>query len=66
MIPQLALALGATAVSVGKILLPALAQDGAAGVQKVLNEITGELNRVMSLTGSADLSRIDPAVIHRA
>jgi isopentenyl diphosphate isomerase/L-lactate dehydrogenase-like FMN-dependent dehydrogenase len=61
-----ALALGATAVSVGRILLPALAQDGAAGVQKVLDQITAELNWVMSLTGSADLSRIDPAVIHRA
>jgi isopentenyl diphosphate isomerase/L-lactate dehydrogenase-like FMN-dependent dehydrogenase len=59
-----ALALGATAVSVGKILLPALSQDGAAGVQKTFEEITAELNWAMSLTGSADLSRIDPGVIH--
>jgi isopentenyl diphosphate isomerase/L-lactate dehydrogenase-like FMN-dependent dehydrogenase len=61
-----ALALGATAVSVGRILLPALVQDGAAGVQKVLDQITAELNWVMSLTGSPDLSRIDPAVIQKA
>jgi isopentenyl diphosphate isomerase/L-lactate dehydrogenase-like FMN-dependent dehydrogenase len=61
-----ALALGATAVSVGRILLPAFAKDGAAGVQRTLEEITAELNWAMSLTGAADLSRIDPAVIHRA
>jgi isopentenyl diphosphate isomerase/L-lactate dehydrogenase-like FMN-dependent dehydrogenase len=42
-----------------------LAQDGAAGAQRVIEEITAELKRVMDLTGSADISRIDPAVIHR-
>jgi isopentenyl diphosphate isomerase/L-lactate dehydrogenase-like FMN-dependent dehydrogenase len=61
-----ALALGATAVSVGRTLLPALAKDGAAGVQRTLEEITAELNWAMCLTGSADPGHIDPAVIHRA
>ena len=61
-----ALALGARAVSVGKILLPALAKDGAAGVQRTIEEITAELNWAMSLAGSADLSRIDPGALHRA
>jgi isopentenyl diphosphate isomerase/L-lactate dehydrogenase-like FMN-dependent dehydrogenase len=60
-----ALALGATAVSVGKVLMPALAKDGAAGAQKTIEEITVELKRTMDLTGSADLSRINPAMIHR-
>jgi isopentenyl diphosphate isomerase/L-lactate dehydrogenase-like FMN-dependent dehydrogenase len=60
-----ALALGATAVSVGRILLPALAKEGAAGAQKTLEEITAELNWAMSLTGAADLSRIDPGTLHR-
>ncbi|AEF85419.1 (S)-2-hydroxy-acid oxidase [Treponema primitia ZAS-2] len=58
-----ALALGATAVSVGKVIMPALKNDGAPGVQKVFEEITAGLNWVMSLTGSRDLEHIDPAVL---
>jgi isopentenyl diphosphate isomerase/L-lactate dehydrogenase-like FMN-dependent dehydrogenase len=60
-----ALALGASAVSVGRVLLPALAGDGAAGVQKTLEEITAELAWAMSLTGSADLGRINSGLLRR-
>jgi isopentenyl diphosphate isomerase/L-lactate dehydrogenase-like FMN-dependent dehydrogenase len=57
-----ALALGASAVSVGRALMAGL-KDGEAGVQKILEEFTGELRWAMNLTGSPDLNHIDPAVI---
>ncbi|MFP3153527.1 alpha-hydroxy-acid oxidizing protein [Lachnospiraceae bacterium ZAX-1] len=58
-----ALALGATAVSVGKAVMTGLAANGADGVQKVLSDITEELNWAMNLTGSYDISDIDPTII---
>jgi isopentenyl diphosphate isomerase/L-lactate dehydrogenase-like FMN-dependent dehydrogenase len=60
-----ALALGATAVSVGRAVMAGLSDDGADGVRKVLEDITEELRWVMNLTGSCDVSRIDPTVIWR-
>jgi isopentenyl diphosphate isomerase/L-lactate dehydrogenase-like FMN-dependent dehydrogenase len=59
-----ALALGAKAVGVGKALIKRLATEGAAGVQKVLEEITEELQWAMNLTGSPDPEHIDPNLIH--
>jgi isopentenyl diphosphate isomerase/L-lactate dehydrogenase-like FMN-dependent dehydrogenase len=58
-----ALALGATAVSVGRAVIAGLASDGAEGVRKVLEDITGELQWAMNLTGSFDVAHIDPTVI---
>jgi isopentenyl diphosphate isomerase/L-lactate dehydrogenase-like FMN-dependent dehydrogenase len=58
-----ALALGATAVSVGIAVIKGLKADGADGVQKVLDDITAELQWAMNLTGSPDIAHIDPAVI---
>jgi isopentenyl diphosphate isomerase/L-lactate dehydrogenase-like FMN-dependent dehydrogenase len=58
-----ALALGASGVCVGAKVIAGLSQDGAAGVQKVLEDITAELNWAMNITGSSDLARIDPSVI---
>jgi isopentenyl diphosphate isomerase/L-lactate dehydrogenase-like FMN-dependent dehydrogenase len=58
-----ALALGAAAVSVGKAVMAGLSTDGAKGVQKVIQDITEELQWAMSLTGSRDTTHIDPAVI---
>jgi isopentenyl diphosphate isomerase/L-lactate dehydrogenase-like FMN-dependent dehydrogenase len=58
-----ALALGAKAVGVGGAVMEGLAGEGAGGVRKVLEGITGELRWAMNLTGSRDPGHIDPAVI---
>ncbi|SHL37569.1 4-hydroxymandelate oxidase [Streptomyces yunnanensis] len=50
-----ALALGATAVFVGRPTLWALTVDGAAGVQRLLTELTAELAHAMALAGTPDI-----------
>ncbi len=60
-----ALALGADAVCVGRDLIHPLKENGAAGVQKRIEDITAELAAVMARTGSPDLKQIDPNVIWR-
>jgi len=54
------LAMGATAVGIGRPILWGLAVDGEAGVGRVLDLLTGELEQAMALSGMsrlADLSR---------
>ncbi|MDF2907062.1 MAG: FMN-dependent alpha-hydroxy acid dehydrogenase [Herbinix sp.] len=58
-----ALALGASAVSVGRELMTHLSHGGAEGVQKRLNEMNQELAGAMARTCSPDLKSIDPSVI---
>ena len=58
------LALGATAVSVGRHLMPLL-KDGAEAVARRIDEITAELAGVMSRTGVSALDCMDATVIHR-
>ena len=58
-----ALALGATAVSAGRAVVAGLSSDGADGVRKVLEDITEELRWAMNLTGSYDVTHMDPTVI---
>ncbi len=58
-----ALALGASAVSVGRELMPYLSTAGAAGVQNRIQEITDELAGAMARTCSPKLGQIDPSVI---
>jgi isopentenyl diphosphate isomerase/L-lactate dehydrogenase-like FMN-dependent dehydrogenase len=58
-----ALALGASGVCVGTQVIAGLSKDGSAGVQKVLEDITAELNWAMNMTGSPDSWHIDPSVI---
>ncbi len=58
-----ALALGATAVSVGRHLMPLL-KDGSKAVSDRINRMTAELAGIMARTGVADLSHFDPSVIH--
>jgi isopentenyl diphosphate isomerase/L-lactate dehydrogenase-like FMN-dependent dehydrogenase len=58
-----ALALGATAVSVGRAVMEGLTANGVGGVQKVLEDINEELQWAMNLTGSPDINQIDPSVI---
>lgn len=61
-----AIALGASAVSVGRTLMEVLSQGGAVAVQRKLEEMTAELAGVMARTCSAELKDIDPRVIwHR-
>ena len=58
------LALGATAVSVGRHLMPLL-KSGAEAVAGRIDEMTAELAGVMARTGVSALDRMDETVIHR-
>lgn len=58
------LALGATAVSVGRHLMPLL-KKGPQAVADRINEMTQELAGIMSRTGVASLSQMDKSVIHK-
>ena len=58
------LALGATAVSVGRHLMPLL-KDGSEAVSRRIDEMTAELKGVMARTGVCDLDSMDSTVIHR-
>lgn len=59
-----ALALGATAVSVGRHLMPLL-KNGPEAVAERMNQMTAELAGVMARTGVKSLAEMDPSVIHR-
>ena len=58
-----AMARGATAVSVGRKIMEFLHTDGAAGVTRAVEELTGELAAAMARTGTASLAAMDPTVI---
>lgn len=58
------LALGATAVSVGRHLMPLL-KKGPQTVSERINQMNEELAGVMSRTGIASLNDFDPSVIHK-
>ena len=58
------LALGATAVSVGRHLMPLL-KNGAESVSARINEMNGELASLMARTGVSDLNHFDASVIHK-
>lgn len=57
------MALGADAVGVGKAVMAGLAAAGAAGVGRVLDAMTAELKRTMSLTGMGSVGDMDPGVL---
>ena len=58
------LALGATAVSVGRHLMPLL-KEGADATANRIKEMTGELAATMARTGVRNLYSFDPTVIHQ-
>lgn len=58
------LALGASAVSVGRHLMPLL-KEGADKTAGRIKEMTGELAATMARTGVKDLNSFDPTVIHK-
>ncbi len=60
-----ALALGATAVSVGLHLIPCIRQGGAEGVGKRIQEMTEELKGAMAYTGVKTTKEFDATVIRR-
>lgn len=60
-----ALALGADAVSAGRILMDHLKTDHAQGVTNKINTMTEELAGIMAKTNSKDIRHIDPTIIWR-
>jgi isopentenyl diphosphate isomerase/L-lactate dehydrogenase-like FMN-dependent dehydrogenase len=58
-----ALALGADAVSAGRVIMPPLGAEGSEGVRKLIVEMTEELAGVMAATGCRDIRHIDPTLI---
>ena len=58
-----ALALGATAVSVGRALMNPLKEEGANGVKKAIEAMTEELSAAMARTGSANIKHISSDLI---
>ena len=58
-----ALALGATAVSVGRALFEPLNADGAEGAAACIRKLTEELAGIMARTGCADTKHIDASLI---
>lgn len=60
-----ALALGATAVCVGRKLIAPLIKDGTQGVENTLHEMTAELAGMLARTSSPDPHHIDPTVLVR-
>ena len=60
-----ALALGATAVSVGGHLIPYISKGGADAVASRIQEMTDELKGAMAYTGIKTMKDFDATVIHR-
>ena len=60
-----ALALGATAVLIGRPYLYGLAVDGAAGVTRVVNILRREFEMAMAVSGRPTIAAIDSSVIWR-
>ena len=58
-----ALALGATAVSAGRVILEPLKINGAKGVKNQIEKMTEELAGTMARTCSSDIRHIDSSVI---
>jgi isopentenyl diphosphate isomerase/L-lactate dehydrogenase-like FMN-dependent dehydrogenase len=58
-----AIALGATACSVGRAFMGPLGEKGAEGVSETVEAITHELAWAMASTCSPDIRHIDPSLI---
>ncbi|MEX0710364.1 MAG: alpha-hydroxy acid oxidase [Chloroflexota bacterium] len=59
----MALALGATAVGIGRPIIWGLAVDGEAGVGNVLDLLTVELDLAMALSGAASVADLTPELL---
>jgi len=60
-----ALCLGATAVSIGRPLMTAIKQAGAAGVARYLNQAGDELKKAMAYAGCDTLKKVEPSIVHQ-
>lgn len=60
-----ALALGATAVMVGRPVIAALAADGERGVRELLGQLKNDLELAMILCGAANCAEIDSTLVAR-
>lgn len=60
------MALGATAVTVGRPHVYGLAIDGRAGVRAVLENLLAEVDLTLGLSGYASVSELGPEVLRRA
>lgn len=60
-----ALALGASAVCAGRVILEPLRENGAEGVRDTILKMNDELKGIMAKTGCYDLSHMDSSVIWR-
>lgn len=58
-----AIALGATAVMLGRPVLYGLARDGQAGVEQVLAMLKKEVHLAMALSGTANVGQIAPQLL---
>jgi len=58
-----AIALGATAVSAGRIIMEPLRVEGVEGVVNVIKNMTKELASAMARTCSPDIKNIDPSLL---
>ena len=60
-----ALCLGAAAVGVGRLEALAIAADGAAGVQRMLELLENEIQITMGLLGMRDIKDLNPGLLER-
>ena len=60
-----ALALGATAVSAGRVVMGPLAAEGPEGIVRVIESMTRELAGAMARTASPDIRGIDASLLWR-
>lgn len=61
-----ALAMGATAVCIGRPLMTAIKQSREDGMVEYLLKVRSQLAKAMSYTGCTSLEKMDPSVIHTA
>ena len=61
-----ALALGAHAVMLGRALLYGLAAGGEQGVQRALQMLTTEIDRVLGQLGCCSVSELGPHLVRRS
>ena len=59
-----ALALGATAVCIGRPLMTAIKKSGEEGVCEYLTQVKNDLRKAMAYTGCRDLNHMDPSIVH--
>ena len=60
-----ALAMGADGVLVGQAILLAAIADDETGVRDMITEMTGQLQRAMTLTGCPDVKSVDESILIR-